>query len=198
MDLVFRVHRRPGPGETAIGEGFGMFLGGKGFNQAVAARRLGADATFVGRCGADDFKFLPTSTEPWAEIFPDPQRLARWFEICCRAVPDRFRMFHYRLGTLSSGGHGFRELRRRQCFQCLDDRAYDSRGVYSCVVRLREGCAPLYAHADPTEVKRRKLRAFLSGDRSRDRICRRLCFDLYRDLNQRVEQLLGIEPAGKA
>ena len=55
MDLVFRVHRRPGPGETAIGEGFGMFLGGKGFNQAVAARRLGADATFVGRCGADDF-----------------------------------------------------------------------------------------------------------------------------------------------
>ncbi|MFO7649864.1 MAG: ribokinase, partial [bacterium] len=52
---VFRVHRRPGPGETAIGDGFGMFLGGKGFNQAVAARRLGADVTFVGRCGADDF-----------------------------------------------------------------------------------------------------------------------------------------------
>jgi ribokinase len=55
MDLVFRVRHRPGPGETAIGEGFGMFLGGKGFNQAIACRRLGADVTFVGRCGADEF-----------------------------------------------------------------------------------------------------------------------------------------------
>ena len=55
MDLVFRVRHRPGPGETAIGEEFGMFLGGKGFNQAVVARRLGAEVTFVGRCGADDF-----------------------------------------------------------------------------------------------------------------------------------------------
>ncbi len=55
MDLVFRVTRRPGPGETAIGDGFGMYLGGKGFNQAVACRRLGAEVTFVGRCGADDF-----------------------------------------------------------------------------------------------------------------------------------------------
>lgn len=55
MDLVFRVQRRPGPGETAIGDGFGMYPGGKGFNQAVACRRLGAAVTFVGRCGADDF-----------------------------------------------------------------------------------------------------------------------------------------------
>jgi ribokinase len=55
MDLVFRVRHRPGPGETAIGEHFGMFLGGKGFNQAIACRRLGADVTFVGRCGADEF-----------------------------------------------------------------------------------------------------------------------------------------------
>ena len=55
IDLVFRVKRRPGPGETMLADDFGMFLGGKGFNQAVAARRLGADVTIVGRLGNDPF-----------------------------------------------------------------------------------------------------------------------------------------------
>jgi ribokinase len=55
MDLMFRVKHRPGPGETMLAEGFGMFLGGKGFNQAVACRRLGADVTMAGRVGRDQF-----------------------------------------------------------------------------------------------------------------------------------------------
>ena len=42
MDLVMRAERQPGAGETLQGD-FAMHLGGKGFNQAVAARRLGAD-----------------------------------------------------------------------------------------------------------------------------------------------------------
>jgi ribokinase len=55
IDLVFKVKRRPGPGETMLADDFGMFLGGKGFNQAVAARRLGADVSMVGRVGKDHF-----------------------------------------------------------------------------------------------------------------------------------------------
>lgn len=55
IDLVFRVKRRPGPGETMLANDFGMFLGGKGFNQAVGARRLGADVSMVGRVGNDQF-----------------------------------------------------------------------------------------------------------------------------------------------
>ncbi|MDP3063586.1 MAG: PfkB family carbohydrate kinase, partial [Chloroflexota bacterium] len=55
IDLVFKVKRRPGPGETMLADDFGMFLGGKGFNQAVAARRLGADVSMVGRVGNDHF-----------------------------------------------------------------------------------------------------------------------------------------------
>ena len=55
MDLVFKVKRRPGPGETMLADDFGMFLGGKGFNQAVGARRLGADVCIVGRVGRDSF-----------------------------------------------------------------------------------------------------------------------------------------------
>ncbi len=55
VDLVFKVKRRPGPGETMLADDFGMFLGGKGFNQAVGARRLGADVSMVGRIGDDVF-----------------------------------------------------------------------------------------------------------------------------------------------
>ncbi len=54
MDLVMRAERRPDAGETLQGE-FAMFLGGKGFNQAIAARRLGADVVVAGRVGDDEF-----------------------------------------------------------------------------------------------------------------------------------------------
>lgn len=55
MDLVARTSRLPKPGETVIGESFAMFLGGKGFNQAVACARSGAPTAMVGRVGNDDF-----------------------------------------------------------------------------------------------------------------------------------------------
>lgn len=55
MDLVARVPRLPLPGETLTGTSFGTYLGGKGLNQAVAARRMGASVAMVARVGADDF-----------------------------------------------------------------------------------------------------------------------------------------------
>jgi ribokinase len=54
MDLVMRVERRPEAGETVQGD-FAMHLGGKGFNQAVAARRLGAEVAVLGRVGDDAY-----------------------------------------------------------------------------------------------------------------------------------------------
>lgn len=55
MDLVVRMPRIPKPGETLLGGVFATFPGGKGANQAVAAARLGAMVTMVGRVGADAF-----------------------------------------------------------------------------------------------------------------------------------------------
>lgn len=52
-DLVV-ASRRPGPGETVTGTGVEQLLGGKGFNQAVAARRAGAEVVAIGRLGSDD------------------------------------------------------------------------------------------------------------------------------------------------
>lgn len=54
-DLVSRSTRIPSPGETIIGRSFATYPGGKGANQAVAAARAGAEVTFVGARGDDDF-----------------------------------------------------------------------------------------------------------------------------------------------
>ncbi|MEY2472412.1 MAG: ribokinase [Actinomycetota bacterium] len=55
MDVVVRTTKRPSVGETVIGQSVDFFLGGKGFNQAVASARFGAPTTMVGRVGSDGF-----------------------------------------------------------------------------------------------------------------------------------------------
>lgn len=54
-DMVLRVPRIPGSGETVLGSAFAMAAGGKGANQAVAAARAGGRVTFVARVGDDVF-----------------------------------------------------------------------------------------------------------------------------------------------
>lgn len=51
MDMLAYAPRLPQPGETLMGDGFALSPGGKGANQAVAAARLGASTSFVGRIG---------------------------------------------------------------------------------------------------------------------------------------------------
>ena len=55
MDLVVEVPTFPAPGETVLGKNFATFPGGKGANQAVAAARLGARVSMIGRVGQDAF-----------------------------------------------------------------------------------------------------------------------------------------------
>ncbi len=55
LDLIGTVGRLPGPGETVPGDGFSSAPGGKGANQALAARRAGAEARMVGAVGRDPF-----------------------------------------------------------------------------------------------------------------------------------------------
>ncbi len=54
VDLVTHVERLPQPGETLLGDGLARLAGGKGANQAVAARAAGAEVTMVGAVGDDD------------------------------------------------------------------------------------------------------------------------------------------------
>ena len=53
LDLAASVSRLPIAGETVTGAELNRFPGGKGANQALAARRLGADVSMVARVGDD-------------------------------------------------------------------------------------------------------------------------------------------------
>jgi len=55
---VTRVDAIPKPGETVLGPSYAIIPGGKGANQALAARRAGGDVALVGAVGSDDFADL--------------------------------------------------------------------------------------------------------------------------------------------
>ena len=55
MDLVVQCNRLPLEGQTIVGQDFNTFVGGKGSNQAIAAARLGANVSMIGRVGTDNF-----------------------------------------------------------------------------------------------------------------------------------------------
>lgn len=58
LDQVGTVSRLPKPGETVAGGTFSMAAGGKGANQALAARRAGAEVRHFSAVGADAFADL--------------------------------------------------------------------------------------------------------------------------------------------
>jgi ribokinase len=55
LDFVATAQTLPSPGETVTGAVLARHPGGKGANQALAALRLGAAVTLIGRVGADVF-----------------------------------------------------------------------------------------------------------------------------------------------
>ena len=55
VDLILRIPRFHHPGETITGQGLATAFGGKGANQAIAARRLGGEVVFLTKLGSDSF-----------------------------------------------------------------------------------------------------------------------------------------------
>ena len=58
VDLLVPVPVLPQPGETVLGGDYALLPGGKGANQALAARRAGAAVTMAGAVGTDSFAGL--------------------------------------------------------------------------------------------------------------------------------------------
>jgi pyruvate-formate lyase-activating enzyme len=140
--------------------------------------------------GADDFKLLPDATEAGG-AFSDPAESARFVAVCRQLVPETHRMFHYRLRTLASGGHGLSPAKAHHCYHAVDDRVFASDGAYACIIQQREGGPVLYRHEDPPEHRESVLGQFIASDRRQDGICRRHCFDVYRCLSDAVARKLG-------
>ena len=54
VDIAYRIRRLPRPGETLLASARTMDVGGKGLNQAVAARRAGAEVQLLAPVGDDE------------------------------------------------------------------------------------------------------------------------------------------------
>lgn len=54
LDLVARVDRLAGPGETLLATGYEEIPGGKGSNQAIGVARAGAEVAMIGAVGDDE------------------------------------------------------------------------------------------------------------------------------------------------
>src|SRR5271154_3843502 len=70
VDLTTFSDRFPKPGETIFGNKFDLGFGGKGANQAVAARLCGAEVFMVARVGSD--LFGPATIENFRKQGIDP------------------------------------------------------------------------------------------------------------------------------
>jgi len=73
IDLVTYTDNFPRPGETIFGREFSLGFGGKGANQAVAARLCGAEVAMVARVGDD--LFGPANIENFAACGIDTSRV---------------------------------------------------------------------------------------------------------------------------
>ena len=73
IDLTTFTEQFPKPGETIFGQKFDLGFGGKGANQAVAARLCGADVFMVARVGSD--LFGPATIENFKKIGIDAREV---------------------------------------------------------------------------------------------------------------------------
>jgi ribokinase len=70
IDLTTFAEHFPKPGETIFGDRFNLGFGGKGANQAVAARLCGAEVFMLARVGSD--LFGPATIENFRKLGIDP------------------------------------------------------------------------------------------------------------------------------
>src|SRR5204862_3537828 len=85
IDLTTYTDQFPRPGETIFGREFSLGFGGKGANQAVAARLCGAQVAMVARVGDD--LFGPANIENLAVRGIDTSRLLTTAGVSSGAPP---------------------------------------------------------------------------------------------------------------
>jgi len=77
VDLVAPVPHLPQPGETVLGGDYALLPGGKGANQALAARRAGSEVVLAGAIGRDTFASIALSLHEACSRTRSAHRLCR-------------------------------------------------------------------------------------------------------------------------
>jgi ribokinase len=85
-DLIVHLDHLPNIGETRAGSGGRMTMGGKGFNQAVAARRQGCAVQMIGTVGDDPMGQMARAALKAADIGDDHVETATGVEGGCAAI----------------------------------------------------------------------------------------------------------------
>ena len=68
VDLMSRAPHLPAPAETVKGSFFMQSPGGKGFNQAIAARKAGGDVAMITKLGRDSLSQIPLQAMREADL----------------------------------------------------------------------------------------------------------------------------------
>ncbi len=84
VDVLVPVPHLPTPGETVLGGDYALLPGGKGANQAVAARRAGAAVTMAGAVGDDFFASVALENAAPRRRRSRPGAAGRPADRCCR------------------------------------------------------------------------------------------------------------------
>jgi ribokinase len=87
VDLTVTVERLPRPGETVLATSMVQSFGGKGANQAVAAKRAGSDVVFLTKLGADANgklleRYFSSQGLPLTGILRDPKAQSGMAFVC--------------------------------------------------------------------------------------------------------------------
>ncbi|HXY10568.1 MAG TPA: ribokinase [Terriglobales bacterium] len=85
IDLTTFTEQFPKPGETIFGQKFDLGFGGKGANQAVAARLCGAEVFMVARVGSD--LFGPATVENFTRFGIDVSQVRQVQEVSTGVAP---------------------------------------------------------------------------------------------------------------
>jgi MoaA/NifB/PqqE/SkfB family radical SAM enzyme len=106
-----------------------------------------------------------------------------------KQVLDAHPILAYRIGNFAKGRNvrGISSTDSRRCGLLLDDMIVKGEFHYPCVIKMREGCAPIGKITD-ADVRGDRKRYFEKCDCFKDEVCQKNCLDVCVDYNNKHER----------
>ncbi len=110
-----------------------------------------------------------------------------------KKIPDnlrgKFPILNYRVNNYLEGRNvrGLKSSDNNRCPLMLDDMAVKGDKHYPCIIKMREGCAPI--GLVNTHMRSERLAYYMHFDTQRDDICKNNCLDICVDYNNKFREL---------